>query len=66
MLRDDDSFGITKERGREGPRGDWDIWAGCGTRPLDEARRQAVINAVAGAGSEEERVKIAWAAFERK
>ena len=32
---------------------------------FDEARRQAVIAAVAGAGSEEERVKIMWAAFGR-
>ena len=32
---------------------------------FDEARRQAVIAAVAGARSEEERVKIVWAAFGR-
>lgn len=32
---------------------------------FDEARRQAVIAAVAGAGSEEERVKIVRAAFAR-
>ena len=32
---------------------------------FDEARRQAVIDAIAGAGSEEERVKIMWAAFGR-